>query len=62
MFSFQPYGINYADLYALAQPRITKFRLVNDYFHRLKNFHQAPRMKFLYHCVRITIKFRDKYH
>jgi hypothetical protein len=53
MFSFQSYGIDYADSYPLTQPRFTKISILNIYMHRFKNFHQAPQVKFFYDCVRI---------
>ncbi|CAF3190132.1 unnamed protein product [Rotaria socialis] len=47
----QPYGINYSDAYTLEYPRYTKIVPLNRYMHRVKNFHQALRMKYFYHCL-----------
>ncbi|CAF1276333.1 unnamed protein product [Rotaria magnacalcarata] len=47
----QPYGINYSDAYTLEYPRYTKISSLNRYMHRVKNFHQALRMKYFYHCL-----------
>ncbi|CAF4870469.1 unnamed protein product [Rotaria sp. Silwood1] len=49
--SLQSYGINYSDPYPIEYPRYTKILPINQYMHRVKNFHQALRMKYLYHCI-----------
>ncbi|CAF3973574.1 unnamed protein product, partial [Rotaria sordida] len=49
--SLQPYGITYSDPYPLEYPRYTKILPINRYMHRVRNFHQALRMKYWYHCV-----------
>ncbi|CAF4375441.1 unnamed protein product, partial [Adineta steineri] len=49
--SLQPYGIHYSDPYPIAFPRYTKILPINNYLHRIKNFHQALRMKYCYHCL-----------
>ncbi|CAF4051819.1 unnamed protein product, partial [Rotaria sordida] len=47
----QPYGITYSDPYPLEYPRYTKILPINRYMHRVRNFHQALRIKYWYHCV-----------
>ncbi|CAF1116563.1 unnamed protein product, partial [Adineta steineri] len=49
--SLQPYGIHYSDPYPIAFPRYIKYLPINNYMHRIKNFHQALRMKYCYHCL-----------
>ncbi|CAF3967063.1 unnamed protein product, partial [Adineta steineri] len=49
--SFQPYGIHYSDPYATPFRRYTKYFAINNYVHRIKNFHRALRMKYCYHCL-----------
>ncbi|CAF1184605.1 unnamed protein product [Adineta steineri] len=49
--SLQAYGIDYSDPYPIAFPRYTKYLPINDYMHRIKNFHQALLMKYCYHCL-----------
>ncbi len=47
----QPYGIDYSDPYPLQYPRFTEADGLNNYMYRVKNYHQALRTKFFYHCV-----------
>ncbi|CAF1432957.1 unnamed protein product, partial [Adineta steineri] len=49
--SLQPYGIHYSDPYSIAFPRYTKYFAINNYMHRIKNFHQALHIKYSYHCL-----------
>ncbi|CAF3948648.1 unnamed protein product, partial [Rotaria sp. Silwood2] len=49
--SLQSYGINYSDPYPLEYPRYTKILPINQYMYGVKNFHEALRMKYWYHCI-----------
>lgn len=54
-FSLRSCGINYCDPFALEYPRISRSNLgINQFFHRLKNFHQSLLMKFCYHFVCVS--------
>ncbi|CAF4055197.1 unnamed protein product, partial [Adineta steineri] len=49
--SLQSYGIDYADPYPSGSRRYTKYFAINNYMHRIKNFHQALHIKYSYHCL-----------
>ncbi|CAF1525888.1 unnamed protein product, partial [Adineta steineri] len=49
--SLQSYGIHYSDPYATPFHRYTKYFSINNYMHRIKNFHRALCMKYCYHWL-----------
>ena len=54
-FRLKPNGINYSDPYPLEHPNRCNLPLpVNQYIHRMVNFHRAPRIKYFYRCVRTS--------
>ena len=59
-FSLKSCGINYLDPYPIEYPNYCSAPpVVNQYLHRFVNFHRAPRMKYLYRCVRALTITRD---
>ncbi|CAF1409001.1 unnamed protein product, partial [Rotaria sp. Silwood1] len=49
--SLQSYGIDYYHSYSLEYPNFTKMPRLHRYMNRVKIFHQALRIKYLYRCV-----------
>ena len=54
-FSLKSCGINYSDPFPLEYPKyINSYPVINQYLHRLRNFHSAPSMKYLYRFVSVS--------